>query len=214
MTGAFASGGTAEFDGHGHFTLTATSSFNGAVSGPPTYTGTYSVNSDCSYTSQATNGATFRAAIVNHGRELLLLQTNNGAAIVGTARKRGPAGEEDDDDWAPQACTLTGTYGFLADGSAGVSALPGAPFGPLVGVGIVTAHPNGTFMMIAQRSVNGTIDPEPLPLTGSYARTGECSFRLTFDVGFHFDASVVNRKETIFIETDPGTAVIVRAKRL
>src|SRR5689334_11219349 len=50
LTGAFASGGSAEFDGAGHFTLTATSSFDGVVQGPATVTGTYSVNRDCSYT--------------------------------------------------------------------------------------------------------------------------------------------------------------------
>jgi hypothetical protein len=78
LTGAFASSGSAIFDGSGHFTLTATSSFNGVIQGPATVTGTYTVNSDCSYTSKASNGVTFRAVIVNGGHELLILQTTPG----------------------------------------------------------------------------------------------------------------------------------------
>src|SRR5690242_7118987 len=78
LTGAFASSGYAAFDGNGHFTLTATSSFNGVSQGPATITGTYSVNDDCSYTSSASNGVTFRGVIVDHGRELLILQTTPG----------------------------------------------------------------------------------------------------------------------------------------
>ncbi|MFL6446264.1 MAG: hypothetical protein ACJ746_00960 [Bryobacteraceae bacterium] len=89
LTGAFASGGSGEFDGSGHFTLTASSSFNGVVQGPATITGTYSVNEDCSYTSQASNGVMFRAAIVDGGREILILQTTPGTVITGVAKKRG-----------------------------------------------------------------------------------------------------------------------------
>lgn len=87
LTGAFASSGTAQFDGNGHFTLTANSSFNGFVQGPATVTGTYKVNPDCSYTSEASNGATFRAVIVGNGREILILQTNSGTAITGIAER-------------------------------------------------------------------------------------------------------------------------------
>jgi hypothetical protein len=78
LTGAFASSGSADFDGMGHFTLTATSSFQGVIQGPATVTGIYAVNSDCSYTSRASNGVTFQAVIVNGGRELLILQTTPG----------------------------------------------------------------------------------------------------------------------------------------
>lgn len=218
LTGAFASSGTAEFDGNGHFTLTATSSFNGVIQGPQTVTGTYSVNADCSYTSQASNGATFRAVIVDSGREILILQTNKGVAITGTARVRGKEpGVENEDAPAAFHCSnasVAGSYGFLADGFAGAPTLPGTPFGPLVGVGVVTLNSDGTFKMMAQRSVAGVIDPEPLPLTGTYAMGPGCTFKMTFDVGFHFDATVVNRNETVFMETDPGTAVTVRAERI
>jgi hypothetical protein len=87
--------------------------------------------------------------------------------------------------------------------------------GLLAGVGVVTLKTDGTFAMSAQRSVNGMLDPQPLPLAGTYTvSASDCTAKLTFDVGFHFDATVVNDDEMIFIEADPGTALIVRTKRI
>jgi hypothetical protein len=220
LTGAFASSGSATFDGAGHFTLTATSSFNGVIQGPATVTGTYVVNSDCSYTSKAGNGVTFRAVIVNGGRELLILQTTPGVVITGMAKKRGAERSkryEDDFSENRKTCSVrsfAGTYGFLADGFAGAPALPDTPFGPLAGTGVINVYPDGTFMMMAQRSVGGVLDPAPLPLTGSYNISDNCTAELTFDVGFHFTATIINSSEPVFIETDPGTALTVVAKRL
>jgi hypothetical protein len=220
LTGMFASGGYAHFDGQGHFTLTATSSFHGMIQGPATVTGTYSVNSDCSYTSQASNGVTFRAVIVDEGRELLILQTTSGVVITGTAQKQNVSGIKllgeslEETKRACSAESFAGTYGFLADGFAGAPTLPGTPFGPLAGVGVIKVRQDGTFTMMAQRSVAGVLDPAPLPLTGSYTVAANCTAQLTFDVGFHFTATIINDSETAFIETDPGTALRVIAKRL
>lgn len=216
LTGAFASSGSAEFDGKGHFELTATSSFAGVVQGPATVSGTYSVNSDCSYTSQASNGASFSAVIVDHGREILILQTNKGVAITGTAEARRRPEADAISNSERKTCdsvSFAGAYGFLAAGFAGAPTLPGDPFGPLAGVGIVNVSPDGTFTMTAQRSVNGVIDPEPLQLKGTYQFTSRCTVELSFEVGFHFIAELVNGDEAVFIETDPGTAVIVKTKR-
>ena len=77
----------ATFDGQGSFTLTATSSFNGVIQGPVTVHGTYSVSDDCTYTSQADNGATFRSVIVDDAKEILIIQTNTGVAVTGRASK-------------------------------------------------------------------------------------------------------------------------------
>jgi hypothetical protein len=220
LTGAFVSSGPATFDGSGHFTLTATSSFQGVIQGPSTVTGTYAVNSDCSYTSQASNGVTFRAVIVDGGREIFILQTTPGVVITGIAKKRGAerdrTGDDDSGD-RPRACSaahFAGAYGFLADGSAGAPTLPNTPFGPLAGVGVINVKPDGTFTAVAQRSVGGVLDPAPLPLTGSYSLSSDCSVQLTFDVGFHFDGTIISNSETVFVETDPGTALTVISKRL
>jgi hypothetical protein len=219
LTGAFASSGLADFDGLGHFTLTATSSFNGVIQGPATVTGTYAVNSDCSYTSKASNGVTFRAVIVNNGRELLILQTTPGVVIAGLAKKVGGQNNEEyetirEGRKACSAAGFAGNYGFLADGFAGAPTLPNTPFGALAGVGVITVKPDGTFTMMAQRSVGGVLDPAPLPLTGSYTVSSNCTAELTFDVGFHFTATVINDSEAIFIEKDPGTVLTVISKRL
>ena len=37
--------------------------------------------------------------------------------------------------------------------------------------------------------MNGTLDPEPLTLTGTYTFTGKCLFRMAFDVGFTIGVS-------------------------
>ena len=216
--GVFASSGAATFDGAGHLTLTAISSFNGAVQTQATVTGTYSVNSDCSYTSQTSNGATFRGIIVDGGWELFILQTNSGTAIAGTAWQRGRASlgleAEISRPFRCGVADITGSYGFIAEGFAGAPTLPGAPFGPLAGVGLITLNPGGSYTMMAQRSVNGTLDPQPLPLSGTFSVSPDCTAKLTFDVGFHFEANIISSNEAVFIETDPGTAVIVKSKRL
>ena len=220
LTGAFASGGTASFDGVGHFSLTATSSFQGVIQGPATVTGTYSVNSDCSYTSTASNGVKFQAVIVDHGQSIYILQVTPGTIITGIARKRTTdpndhrLRDSDHENPSCSAASFSGNYGFIADGSAGAPTLPGAKFGPLAGVGLVDVKRDGTFTMMARRSVGGTIDPAVLPLTGTYKLGPSCTAELSFDVGFHFAASIVSEDEVSFIETDPGTALTVIAKRL
>jgi hypothetical protein len=207
LTGAFASLGTADYDGRGHVSLTAVASFDGVVQRPPAATGTYAVNADCSFTSSLDHGATFLGSIVEGGRELLLLQTTTGTAITGVAQKRSRVRD-------CTAATIAGSYGFVADGSAGAPTLPATPFGPLAGAGVVTLDGDGSFTMMAQRSVGGAIDPSVLRLTGSFVVNPDCSYALTFDVGFHFEALAIDRGESIFLQTDPGTAVTVRAKRL
>jgi hypothetical protein len=87
LQGSFASSGFITFDGQGNFTLTETSSFNGTIQGPTAVKGAYIVNADCTFDSKAVNGATFRAVIVDGGKELLMMQTNQGVAVTSTAKK-------------------------------------------------------------------------------------------------------------------------------
>lgn len=216
LQGAFASSGSASFDGAGHFSLTATSSFNGLVQPPGTVTGTYAVNPDCSYTSVASNGVTFQAVIVDGGRELLILQTTPGVIVTGMSERvdgRG-AGRSNAGGGCDKALTR-GVYGFLAEGVAGPPTIPAAAAGPLAGVGTVRFDRDGSFLLQARRSVNGTLDPQVLPLTGTYTFTGPCSFTMAFDVGFTFAATVADDgRQVVFVETDPGTTLIVRARKI
>lgn len=219
LQGAFASSGVSTFDGRGNFVLTATSSFNGLLQGPATVRGTYDVNDDCTYTSIAENGVTFRAVIVSGGDELLILQTTPGVVISGMAQRQGRSWDKLANILAAApacgAAAIRGTYGFLADGVAGPPTIPAELAGPLKGVGTVSFEKGGTFTLVATRSVNGTLDPAPLTLTGTYSFTDRCSFRMAFDVGFTFNATIVDGgEEVLFIETDPGTTLTVRAKRL
>lgn len=222
LLGAFASAGKALYDGHGNVSLTATSSFNGVIQGPQAVRGTYSVSSDCSFTSKLENGVTFQAVIVADGRELLILQTSPNVVISGSASRQGNSAlrwSEFSDSLRPLRCSREsvsrGSYGFIAEGMAGAPTLPLPAAGPLAGVGMVTLHPKGSFSLTATRSVNGTIDPQPLTLTGNYSVTADCSISMQFDVGFNFSGSIVDGgREVRFVETDPGTALLVTAKRM
>lgn len=223
LQGRFASGGTSVFDGRGNVTLTATSSFNGIIHGPVTAKGTYSVSPDCTYTSSLENGATFRAVIVNDGRELYILQTNTGVIIPGTALRQDPFPPSLDDlrglirPFACRASLLTdGVYGFISEGAAGPPTVPAEFAGPLAGVGTVAFSPRGTFELRAQRSVNGNIDPAILPLTGTYTFNSDCTFQMVFDVvGFTFNGMVAaGGRQLLFVETNPGTTFVVKAKRI
>jgi hypothetical protein len=218
LQGPFASSGTSTFDGRGHFTLTATSSFNGIVQPSGVVKGTYDVNDDCTYTSAAENGVTFRAVIVAGGDEILILQTTPGVVISGFAQRLGRSHDRLADLTGSSArcgAIVGDAYGFLANGVAGPPTIPAELAGPLSGVGTVTLDRRGGFTLIATRSVNGTLDPEPLTLTGRYTFTDACAFRLAFDVGFTFSATIVDGgDEIVFVETDPGTTITVRARRL
>jgi hypothetical protein len=219
LQGPFASSGLSIFDGQGHFTLTATNSFNGVIR-PVTLQGTYQVNPDCTYTSQADDGVTFYAVIVRQGQELFILQTTPGVVIAGVARKQTGASKADVGQAALKSSqcsngTIQRTYGFLAEGTAGPPTVPAELAGPLSGVGTVRFKADGTFLLTAIRSVNGVLDPEPLALSGTYAVTQACQFQMVFEVGFTFMATIVNSgQEILFIETDPDTTLLVQAKRL
>jgi hypothetical protein len=102
----------------------------------------------------------------------------------------------------------------MANGVAGPPTVPPDAAGPLTGVGTVTFHKGGAFTLTALRSVNGVLDPAPLTLLGTYAFSGDCTFRMSFDVGFTFTAALVDGgREIVFLETDAGTTLVVRAKR-
>lgn len=111
--------------------------------------------------------------------------------------------------------TIAGRYGFISSGSAGPPTLAADAKGPLTGVGTVNFEPQGAFTLVTTRSVNGKLDEKPQVLTGTYKVNTDCTLALSFVVGFTFRAIIVDGgKEIRFIETDPGTAFIVVAKRI
>ena len=72
--------GVTNFDGNGNVTATVTASFNGDVQTFP-YTGTYSVNPDCTGLITATPGSglsNFAIVVVQGGTEVLGLENDSG----------------------------------------------------------------------------------------------------------------------------------------
>jgi hypothetical protein len=217
LQGPFASGGIATYDGRGNVTLAATASFNGLSQTLPPVKGTYQVNKDCTFTSKLENGATFFAAIVGNAAELYVLQTNPGVIASGIAVNRSGRDRGDNDSrwWSCQAAITRGAYGFISTGYAGPPTVPPPAAGALAGVGTVDFDPRGTFRLTAVRSANGIIDPQTLTLNGTYTMGPDCTFKMTFDVGFHFTAVITNGASEIeFIETDPGTTFVVHARKI
>ena len=90
--GPIAGVGVAEFDGHGHVTGTDTVNVNGSGGIFESSTGTYTVNSDCTGTRVETfpDGRVVSSSfvLVNHGKELLFLNTAPGLVITGSEKKQ------------------------------------------------------------------------------------------------------------------------------
>jgi hypothetical protein len=217
LQGPFASGGTAVYDGRGNVTLTASASFSGVIQSLGAIKGAYSVNPDCTFTSRLDNGVTFYAVIVDDGTELYVLQTTPGVVASGTAVRQTPSRSLGLDHFfgGCNAGIYRGTYGFISTGFAGPPTVPSPAAGPLAGVGTVSFDPNGTFKLTAVRSANGIIDPQPLALTGTFTTGPDCTFKMVFEVGFHFDAVIADGgQEITFFETDPGTTFVVKAKKM
>ncbi|MBL8219415.1 MAG: hypothetical protein JNL62_09300 [Bryobacterales bacterium] len=222
LQGPFASLGTAVYDGRGGVVLTASATFNGLTQALPPVKGTYQVRPDCTFVSNLENGATFYAAIVDGAEELYVLQTTPGVIAAGTATLQSTRGRAFDFDLESnrfQSCRVAitrGVYGFISQGFAGPPTVPPPAAGPLAGVGTVAFQDNGRFRLTAVRSANGIIDPQPLQLTGTYTFTQDCNFTMNFEVvGFRFNGTVVNNgAEVQFLETDPGTTFLVKARKM
>lgn len=215
LQGPFAAAGTTVYDGAGGVTIAARSaSFNGIVRTVPAETGTYAVSSDCVVTAQYPSGVTTRNVLIDGGRAMYAMQTNAGTTIGGLSQR---AGRSDDLDGGRLRCTpqgVAGHYGFFAEGYAGPPTLPLPTAVPLVGNGVLALDRSGRFDLTAQRSVGGVLDPQPLPLPGTFSVGADCSVQMKFDVGFHFSGTIVDGgREIVFVETDPGTTLLVKARR-
>jgi len=84
--GPYSGVGSATFDGAGNVTLILTQSFNGSITPPSSFNGSYSVYSDCTG-SLTFGGANFDFVIVYGGDELLLIETDSGTVVDGEAKR-------------------------------------------------------------------------------------------------------------------------------
>jgi len=87
---ALASVGSMTFDGAGNIAGTDTNSFGGAISTTP-FTGTYTVNGDCTGTLTVNFGffsVNNHIVIVDNGKEINLIETNAGTIATGVMKRQ------------------------------------------------------------------------------------------------------------------------------
>ena len=79
-------------DGQGNITGKESDSFSGQLLKGDPYTGTYTINSDCtgslSTSSQAVGGAAYDFVLVNSGAEIQLVETDSGTNVTGSGKKQ------------------------------------------------------------------------------------------------------------------------------
>ncbi len=192
--------GLLTLDGKGNLSGSETISDDGAIS-TASVTGTYTENANCTGTAEITpsggTAANFATVVVNAGKELLLLETDNGTLAGGNGQA------------APAKCTnasLKGVYGYF-------HGRPGGIGGTLVNavLGQIDADGNGniTSGSFTWAEGNGTIATGTL--AGTYSIAKNCSGSLTFsneDDGagspVHFDVTLESSKGFQMIQTDQG----------
>ena len=74
--------GIATFDGAGHWSRSETTNLNGNPLPPETIAGTYNVNADCTGSTKDEQGHASTFVIVNHGKEILVLVTDQGVVLT------------------------------------------------------------------------------------------------------------------------------------
>lgn len=159
------------YDGAGKFSGTFTASFGGAIV-PGTFTGTYTVNPDCTYSDEFTP---LPSLVVHHAgtitgegviRQIDYIYTDAGVVIFGTAKKTLP--------WGCSVASFRGTYAHFGQGTV-TAQLTALPPPPLLWdhSGTVTFDGKGNFSGGGMESVNGTT--VPLTFTGTYTVNTDCT---------------------------------------
>jgi uncharacterized protein (TIGR03437 family) len=169
FAGSFQSVGTAAFDGNGNVTLTGTSNTNAATGTPFSYTGTYSVDSDCSGALSTTiNGAaTFNLVVWNGGANFGMTGADGTYAYAASGTGT-----------LPPACadaTVSGEYTFTASGFtlSGTSQIGAQDEGGVLqfdGQGNVTASYIDT---------QGGMTPVSVMSAGTYTVASDCTASAT-----------------------------------
>jgi len=188
--------GLITLDGKGNLSGTETASDNGTIT-TFSVSGTYTEEANCTGTAQITpSGGTaqnFNTVVVNSGKELLLLETDNGSLNGGNGQA------------APASCSnasLKGVYGYLRGrpggiGGTGVNVVLGQF--TTDGAGNLT---NGSFTYADEGVITtGTF-------TGSYSMAKNCTGSLTFSdedqSPAHFNVVLESSKGFQMIQTDNG----------
>ena len=111
--------------------------------------------------------------------------------------------------------TIGGNYGLQASGAA---VNPNGSHSDLVFIGRTTYDGHGQLSGLERASVEGVVEPAE-SLNGTYHVRADCTGSEAFsflDTGqtVHADFVIVNQgQEILFVDTDPGTLLTVRAAR-
>jgi len=79
--------GQTSFDGKGNISGTMDMSLQGTITTGVPFTGTYTENADCTGTVQISGGGNFSYVVVNGGKEHLVIETDAGWTVSGTAQQ-------------------------------------------------------------------------------------------------------------------------------
>ncbi|MDT7781555.1 MAG: hypothetical protein QOC99_4067 [Acidobacteriota bacterium] len=87
--GPYTTVGLIKFDGAGHFSVPSeTETFNGQPAIDPPFTGTYTVNADCTFTAANQFGAALSGVIVADSEEIYLMATDPGVVLNFVLKRR------------------------------------------------------------------------------------------------------------------------------
>ncbi len=191
------------FDGNGNSSGESITNVEGwGVAGVDFFTGTYLVNSDCTYSGDLTGGGVtfhFAGTIAGAGllRETHYVITDLGWIAPGTLKRIQPA--------PCSLATLKGSYALYGEGT--ITAFN--PSQPITHVGNVAYDGEGNFFGSDTIMLNGALVPDTF--TGTYTVTGECMISVEIAstaVGVvHEKGWIVGQgkaTEVHLIVTDPG----------
>jgi len=164
----FVTSGIIFYDGNGKLSGNETTSLGGGPM-PGTFTGTYTVNSDCTYSDSVVVSPS--GTLLNHegtiagdgiSREVHVIETDPGVVSVATIKKT-PVGR-------CSLATLKGTYALFGNGEILV---PNTPPILVAQAGIVTFDGAGSFSGEDTASTGGSVTPAA-NFTGTYSVQPDC----------------------------------------
>lgn len=206
--------GVATYDGAGGLHEVGSSNFNGS-SGQDTWTGSYTVNPDCSVTLMGASDSTDMTwhdtdVLVDGGQEILTIGTDTSEVLYGV-EDPAPAG-------GCSNASLSGSYGFSVSGWA-LTGPDGTPLpGPIpaTAAGANTADGAGGERGAETDSFGGIV--VPATSTGTYSVNADCTGTATLNLSGGQSrqlafAVVDGGSELLFIGTDPSAVVLGTAER-
>jgi hypothetical protein len=205
------------YDGAGNFSGTFAASFGGAIV-PGTFTGTYTVNPDCTYSDEFAPLPDF---VVHHAgtitgegifRQIDYIYTDAGVVIFGTAKKTLP--------WGCSLRTLEGTYEVFGQGTDTSYPIPGFPSPPFPGAHVGTFTADGAGHFSGKNVEKVDVVYAPTTYTATYTVNPDCtvSATITDSMGLviHETGTITGwgeSQEVHTIFTDPGWVFVDTAKK-